>query len=130
MREPELARRRELSVRAEARLGVADVIERRILRVLLGVIDPDQLVLRAALGGNAPGVADETAELDGRNELSVAGAGRRRDRLVDQRTAHVVAARCQQELRQLWPFLDPRRLDVAEGRAQEAARDRVHLPHL
>src|SRR5262245_26713519 len=110
----ELARRGERLVGAEARLGVADVIERRVLVVALALEHLEQVVLRVALGGYAPRVAHEAPQLRGRDELTVACTGRGRDGFVDQRAAEIVGASGEEDLRELRPFLDPRGLDVAE----------------
>src|SRR5262245_17292805 len=91
--EPKLTGARELAVRAEARLCVVDVVERGIVLVERIVVDAQQVVLRVALGGDASGVPDEAAQLHRGHELSVARARRGRDRLVDERAAHVVGAR-------------------------------------
>src|SRR5437870_556026 len=100
MQEPELARRRELPIGAEARLGVLDVVEWRVFLVLLGAVYLQELVLGVALGGRTAGVTDQPAQLGWRHELAVAGAGGRGDGLVDEGAAHVVGARRQQALRQ------------------------------
>src|SRR5262245_56594587 len=118
MQESELTRRREFPIRAEARLGVLDVIQGRVLSVL-GVVHTQQIVLGVALSGRASRVTNQPSELRGWYQLAVSGAGRRRDGLVDQRAAHVVGARREQTLRELRSFLDPRGLDVAERPSEE-----------
>src|SRR5262245_11126410 len=127
VQESELTRRREFPIRAEARLGVLDVIQGRVLSVLGGVVHTEQIVLGVTLSGRASRVTNQPSELRGWYQLAVAGAGRRRDGLVDQRAAHVVGARREQTLRELRSFLDPRGLDVAESRSEEETRHRMHL---
>src|SRR5205085_8926994 len=103
----------QASVGAEARFGVLHAIERRdgIVAVLEATQDAIEGV---ALGRHATGVANPAVQLGGPDELAVLGAGRRGDRFVDERAAEVVGPGVEQRLGELWSFLHPRGLDVAE----------------
>src|SRR5262245_61638778 len=68
--ESELTGRGEGPIRAEAGLGVAHVIEGRVLVVARGIVHLDELVRRAAPSRDAPRLADQAAQLGGRHELT------------------------------------------------------------
>src|ERR671919_583314 len=113
LREAKFAGGDQAAVRAEARFDVLDRVEWRD-RIGARVVRAEDGVERVALGRHAAGVADPAVQLGRTHELTVLRAGRRGDRLVDQRAAEIVGAGVEQRLREFWSFLDPRGLDVAE----------------
>src|SRR5262249_57825534 len=90
----------------------------------------EEVVGSGAARGRAPRLADETAELGGRDELPEARARRGGDGLVGERAPHVVGARGEEVLRHFRSFLDPRRLDVAEAEAAKVPGESLHLDRL
>src|ERR1700716_3999405 len=69
MKKAEFSGRGEATIRPEARLGVGDVVEGRVVLVGGGRVALDELVERAAARGPPPRLAHEAAQLGRGHEL-------------------------------------------------------------